>query len=144
MTADTTPVFDPNNTVFLDKDAILSAEDLPLHPFYVKQWKGWVNMRGLTGHERDSFEDGILVTKGKDSSVNMKNIRAKLVARTVVHQDGTRVFTDADAFLLGNKSAAALNDLFNEAQRLSGMTKEDAEELAKNFDDDQSDDSTSD
>jgi hypothetical protein len=42
------------------------------------------------------------------------------------------VFTDADIVALGAKNAAALNRLFEVAQRLSGLRGEDFEELLGN------------
>jgi hypothetical protein len=64
--------------------------------------------------------------------MNLRNIRAKLVALTVVDEDGNRIFSDEDAEALGKKSAAALDRIFAVAQRLSGLRPEDVEELAGN------------
>jgi hypothetical protein len=75
--------------------------------------------------------------------MNLKNIRAKLVALTVVDEEGNRIFSDSDASALGKKSAAALDRVFEVAQRLSGLRPEDVEELSKNFGSDQSEDSIS-
>ncbi len=75
--------------------------------------------------------------------MNLQNIRAKLVALTVVDEQGNRIFKDEDVKWLGNKSAAALDRIFEVAQRLSGLRDEDVEELAKNSESDLSDDSTS-
>jgi hypothetical protein len=87
----------------------------------------------MTGRERDAFEAEIIDRKGKDFSVNMQNIRAKLVALSLVNGDGQQVFTDKDLFALGKKSALALDRIFTVAQELSGISKEDVEELAKNL-----------
>ncbi len=89
-------------------------------------------MRGLTGAERDAFEQSIVETRGKNTRMNLRNIRAKLVALTVVDEDGNRIFSDEDAEALGKKSAAALDRIFAVAQRLSGLRPEDVEELAGN------------
>ena len=117
---------------FLTRDAILKAHDLPTEDVEVPEWGGVVRVRGLTGAERDAFEQSIVEQRGKNTRMNLRNIRAKLVALTVVDEEGNRVFSDEDAEALGKKSAAALDRVFAAAQRLSGLRPEDVEELAGN------------
>ncbi len=116
----------------LTRDAILQAQDLPAEQVPVPEWGGEVLVRGLTGAERDNFEQSIAEQKGKNVKMNLQNVRAKLVALTVVDEDGNRLFSDKDAEVLGRKSAVALNRVFEVAQKLSGLTPEDVDELAKN------------
>ncbi|WP_461367541.1 hypothetical protein [Candidatus Darwinibacter acetoxidans] len=116
----------------LTRDAILQAEDLPCELVEVPEWSGSVYVRALTGIERDAFEQSVVEQKGKSTKMNLRNIRAKLVALTAVDEEGKRLFTDDDAALLGKKSAAALDRVFDVAQRLSGLRQEDVEELAGN------------
>ncbi|WP_461369485.1 hypothetical protein [Candidatus Darwinibacter acetoxidans] len=125
----------------LTRDAILQAEDLPRELVEVPEWGGCVYVRALTGAERDAFEASVVEQRGKSTKMNLRNIRAKLVALTAVDEEGKRLFTDDDAALLGKKSAAALDRVFDVAQRLSGLKDEDVEELAKNSEDDLSEDS---
>jgi primosomal protein N'' len=127
----------------LTRDAILQAQDLPTEQVHVPEWGGDVLVRALTGAERDRFEQSIVEQRGKSTRMNLQNIRAKLVALTVVDEQGNRIFKDEDVKWLGNKSAAALDRIFEVAQRLSGLRDEDVEELAKNSESDLSDDSTS-
>lgn len=116
----------------LSRDEILQAPDLPTERVYIPEWNGEVLVRGLTAAERDAFEQSIVETRGKNTRMNLRNIRAKLVALCVVDEQGNRLFSDEDAELLGKKSAAALNRIFEVAQRLSGLTPADVEELAGN------------
>jgi len=116
----------------LSRDDILGAQDLPSEDVDVPEWGGCVRVRGLTGAERDAFEAEIVQMRGRDTHVNLRNVRAKLVARSIVDEDGKRIFGDADVHALGKKSAVALQRVFEVAQRLSGLTGEDMEELAKN------------
>ncbi len=125
----------------LSKDDILSAKDIKTERVAVPEWGGSVLVKGLTGEERDAFEETIIQTRGKSQKVNMKNARAKLVVRSVVNEKGNHIFADEDVNALGKKSAAALEKVFEVAQRLSGLTKEDVEELAKNSETDQSESS---
>jgi len=126
----------------LTRDAILQAEDLPTEDIEVEEWGGAVRVRALTGAERDAFEQSIVEQRGKSTRMNLRNIRAKLVALTVVDADGKRLFSDKDAELLGKKSAAALDRVFEVAQRLSGLSPEDMEELSGNSEEGQSEDFT--
>ena len=102
--------------VFLGRDAILAIDDLPKEEVYVPEWKTWICVRALTGAERDAFETSIVEQRGKSTKMNLKNIRAKLVALTVVDEEGNRIFSDSDASALGKKSAAALERVFEVAQ----------------------------
>ena len=116
----------------LTREAILQADDLPRELVEVPEWGGALYVRALTGAERDAFEQSIVETRGKNTRMNLRNIRARLVALTVVDEDGNRLFSDDDVEALGRKSAAALNRVFEVAQRLSGLRPEDVEELAGN------------
>ena len=122
----------------LTRDMILSANDRLTEVVDVPEWGGRVRVRSLTGAERDRLEQSAVETRGKSRELNMKNLRAKLVALSVIDAKGTRVFQDHDVALLGEKSAAALQRVWDVASRLSGLTEQDAEELAKNSGSDQS------
>ena len=128
----------------LTRDQILSANDLETKLVPVPGWGGEVKIQALTGAQRDAFEASMLAAKGKDQQRNLVNIRARLCALSIVDESGNRLFTDADVKFLGNKSAAALQSVFEAAQKLNGMTPSDVEELAGNSDSDQSEDSGSD
>ncbi len=127
----------------LTREQILEVQDIQSQIVDVPEWGGSVKVQGMTGEQRDGFEASTFKGKGKDIQLNWRNIRAKLVAHSVVNGDGKRVFNDQDVKALGKKSAAALDRVFAVAQELSGITQDDVEELAKNLVSDQSDDSGS-
>lgn len=141
-----------DNVVILGREQILAAEDLEKELVTVEAWGGSVYVRALTGAERDAFEASLVnervVRRGRKSETtretNLANLRARLCALTMCDEEGNRLFSDADVRELGKKSASALNKVFEVAQRLSGLTDDDVEELAGNSEDDPSDDSTSD
>jgi len=119
----------------LTRDAILTADDLKIDVVEVPEWGGAVRVRGLSGAERDAFEASVvdLSSNGRRAPVmNLVNLRAKLAARCIVDENGARLFEDADIVALGRKSAQALQRVFEAAQRLSGLTARDVEELEKN------------
>lgn len=128
---------------FLGRTAVLAVADVPEEDVHVPEWGGWVKVRGLSGKQRDDFEKSIMVGKGRDRSVNLSNMRAKLVSRTVVDEEGGLLFGEADVPALGEKSAVALQRIVDVALRLSGLTEQDEEELLKNSENGQPDDSPS-
>lgn len=120
--------------MFLSRQQILDAEPtLPSEVVAVPEWGGDVKVVGMSGAERDAFEDG---RQKKDSSgkpkANLTNIRAALVAASLRDEAGKLLFTQADVMALGIKSAKALDRVASVAMRLNGMTQEDVEQLEKN------------
>lgn len=113
------------------RDAILGATKVPTEQVALPALGITVSVRGMTGHERDAFESGCWEGKGKKRQFTAKNIRAKLVAYCTIDEHGQRVFSDADVEQLGSVRADVTDKLFGVAQRLSGMTDEDIDELGK-------------
>lgn len=116
----------------LTKEDILGVTDISYEIVPVPEWHGSVRIRGLRGAERDEYEMSMVQQRGKDVKVNMVNIRAGLVARVICDQNGNRLFTDADIGLLGQKSAIALERVYERAAVLSALTDESVQVLAKN------------
>jgi len=127
----------------LTRDAILQAEDLERRTIPVPEWGGDVLIRALTGAERDAYEASMHQQRGKEMIRNLANVRAKLVAKCAIDEDGNRLFTDQDANALGRKSAAALDRVFEACAELSRLTDEDIDELGKASGSDPSEDSRS-
>jgi len=116
----------------LTRDDILQISDIKVEEVHVPEWGGYVYVRTLTAAERDQFEQDIVEIKGK-KVVTKDNVRAKLVARAVCNPETKeRIFTDQDIDALSKKSSAALGRIYNVASKLSGLSEEDVEELAKN------------
>ena len=128
----------------LTRDQILGVQDLTFVEVEVPEWGGTVRVRMMTGAERDSFEAGTVTRHGKRIDVNVVNIRARLVALTVVDEKGERLFTEADVEVLARKSSAALNRVFEAARVLNGLTEEAAADAAQGFQNGRNGDSTSD
>ncbi|MDE2103669.1 MAG: hypothetical protein KGL39_40905 [Patescibacteria group bacterium] len=127
--------------MLLTKAAILESHDLQLETIEVPEWGGVVNVRVMSGLERDRW-DGRLLDIDKTKSYD--NLRATLVAVTVCDSSGKRLFDDADIAALGNKSAAALSRVYEAALRVNALTLASREELAKNSDPSPGDNSPSD
>lgn len=115
----------------LDKEAILASDDLPKETVAVPEWGGDVIVRSMTGSERDSFEQAVYGGK----TANLKNVRARLCALTMVDDNGERLFPSAesaDLDALGKKSAKALDRVFAAAKDLNGLSEKDVDDLAGN------------
>jgi hypothetical protein len=118
---------------FLSRDAILAVDDRPTETVTVAEWGGDVLVRGMDGAGRDAYFAAMTVQRGKHVTQDVANATARLVARCVVDpQDpGRLMFSEAEAEILGHKSAAALDKVGNVAARLSGLTEEEMDELKK-------------
>jgi hypothetical protein len=127
----------------LNKTQIQAASDLETQDIEVPEWGGTVRLKSLTGAERDRFEASVMRGQGKNTTVNMENMRAKLVAQSAIGEDGKPLFTEEDLKWLGEKSAKALNRLFTAAQQLSGLSDTDVKEMTENLGVARSDGSTS-
>lgn len=116
----------------LNRDQILGADDRKTEIVKVPEWGGDVTVKGLSGKQRDAFESGCVVRKGKKVEQNLANIRARLCVLCIVDEDGKRILNDKDISLLGDKSGSALDRVYDVASKLSGLSAEDVDELAKN------------
>lgn len=114
-------------------DILKKVHDVPTEDVDVPEWGGTVAVRGMTGRERDSWEAAMFEQRGKKMIANPDNVRAKLIARCVIDEDGGRLFTDSDADQIGDLPAGALSRVYEVAARLSGVTEGDLEEMASDF-----------
>ena len=104
----------------LTRDQILMCDDLPREIIQVPEWGGEVQVRTMTGADRDAFEAS-LINKDNQSGGRLENVRARLVSLALCDESGGRLFNDADVISLGQKSAKALDRVFTVAQRLNGI-----------------------
>lgn len=117
----------------LTKDDILAQEDLKVEPLDVPEWGGSVYLRVMRGSERDAFEASIRDRKGNPNQRVLENIRARFAAIVLCDESGKRLFvTEAEYALLGRKSAAALDRVWDAGRKLNGMEAVDIEDAEKN------------
>lgn len=132
--------------MILSREAILNCNDTKTETVPCPEWGGDVIVKGLSAGERDKWEASLFSTKKHGNSFeivqNKDNLRAKFVVASAVDEQGKPLFTVGDIEALTRKSAAPMDRLFSVAQRLSGMTNEDVEELEKNLKSDRDDTST--
>lgn len=120
--------------VFLGREEILGLDDIKTDELHIPEWGTYVHVRGLTGRERDLYEESLHQRRGRDMQINLRNARAKLVVLCTVDESGKRLFIEKDIAKLGEKNARALDRIFSKARDLSGLSDDDMEELTKNSD----------
>ena len=131
-------------TKYLTRAEVFEVDDLKIEDVKVDEWfGGTLRVRGLTGQGKDDYQISLMVSPGRTAEVNMQNASAKLVALCVIDEDGDLLFKEGDVLLLGKRSGKALDRVFSVAQRLSGLTSKDVEELTRNLGSGQNGDSTS-
>ncbi len=121
-------------TKILSKAEILQSSDMRIQLVAVPEWGGSVRLRSLTGAERDAFEATLVKEVDGKRVPDMANLRAKLLAATIVDEEDRQIFSPYDLVALGRKSAVALDRVFTVAQRLNGMSADAVEESVKNSD----------
>jgi len=114
--------------MLLDREAILKADDLPAKTVAVPEWGGDVKLRTLTGAQRDAFEASIEKAR-KGGAIDIRGLKARLVALCLVGADGAALFSETDLEKLNGKSARALDRLFGVAQELNGLGNQAVDEL---------------
>lgn len=119
----------------LSRDDILAIEDRTPELVEVPEWGGAVQVRSLSGAERDRYEASMVKYRRlpdgrvEVESVDTDNLRARLVSLSVIDAEGSRMFLESDVLALGDKSAAGLDRVFSVAQRISHLTERDVEAL---------------
>ncbi len=114
----------------LTAEQITAAQDLKRKEVEVPEWGGTVWIQTMTGTQRDEFDNSIQAAKSNNGQIDIRGIKARLVALTMVDAEGVPIFSDPE--VLGTKSAGVLNRLWEVAQRLNGLSEADAEEMVKN------------
>lgn len=143
MSTEYTPRTDENG--FLDPRSILEQPTLVIEELFVPEWKGKIRLKQLSAKERDDFETSMVkVGKNGRQQMNNENFRARLVQLAAVKEDGTPMFTRHDIKTLGSLPAAGLQRVFNKVNEMSAFSEDDLKELAEDFDDDRTADSSSD
>ncbi len=116
----------------LTKEQILAAKDVETVEINIPEWDGSVLVKGLTGKERDVFEDVCLKQRRGEKDIDIRGLKVKLLSLSIVDDAGNPIFTQEDVELLNEKSGAVINRLFEKAQELSGLSEKELKGLVKN------------
>lgn len=118
----------------LDKQSILQARDQVVERVEVPEWGGAVYVRSITAAERGEIEAAAArfkETRGRDTDF-ARQFTVKFAAMALCDENGKRLFENGDVSELAKKNSLVIARIAQAAQRLSGFTKEDLEELEKN------------
>lgn len=124
------------------REKILRADDTVYEVVKVPEWGCEVVIRSINGAERDRYEESLMKESRKKVRGRVQTerkfapdkLRAKLIVLAACKAvgDPTPLFRPEDVDALAGKSGAALDKLFDVAQRLGGLTEQDVEELTGN------------
>jgi hypothetical protein len=130
----------------LDRGKLLAKEDLKTKRVELDDGD-FTFVRQMTGRERDRFDQSLMNEK-KDRKGNttyernLNDFRAKLAVCTLCDEEGQNLLEWNDYKTLSmNMSAARLEKIVSEAQELNRITDEDKENLVKNSEEVQEEDS---
>jgi len=94
---------------------------------------GEFRIRVMGGADRDSFEASNYTTDDKGKlKPDLRNVRARLLARCLCNEAGDRLFTDADAPKLGKMAALLAVPIYEACRKLNRMDADDVDEAEKN------------
>jgi hypothetical protein len=109
---------------------ILTIEDRKIARVYVEEWDGWIYIRVLSAKERSEIED--LFAKMSNSKMESGKFRKELLKRTWVDKSGDMVIADeAVATHMMNKSATAIEAIFEASCEINAFRKKDVDTLKK-------------
>jgi hypothetical protein len=109
----------------------------------------FVFVKEMTGHERDQWEQSLLVEKKDEKGItsyerSLEDFRAKLAVCTLCDSEGELLLESRDCSTLSqNMGAKRLETIINAAQKLNKISEEDKEALVKNSNAELADNSSS-
>ncbi len=124
-----------NETPVLTAADILGADDLPIKELDVKEWGGKIFVQTLGGTEiaawqmavKERSEDGV------QSAEDVMFVFSSLIVKTVVNEEGGRLFKDDHAERLAAKNPNVLRRVYEVAARMNGVSVDGEEtDAAKN------------
>ncbi len=111
------------------RDLVLAVQDIPVELVTVPEWNVKIEVRGMTGAERTRIMDMATASQG---DMNLQFVYPEIVIATSFDPEtGEQIFVPADRDILLSKSATALDRVAMVGMRLSGFTKESADDLGK-------------
>lgn len=102
---------------FLDRNAILNAQDVNYEVLEIPEWGGTIRLRTLTGDQAAEFMD-----MKEDEK---KDVMPRILSLAVVDANGDRVFEDTDFVAIMRKSMRPLLRVLKVVNRMNGFEKED-------------------
>jgi len=127
----------------LTRDEILNADDLKTEVVDIPEWGGQVTIREMTGTAYEAYESNTHIRVGDKYMPNLIDRRARLCAMSIIDDKGELLFSDSDIKKLSGKSGDVLCNVFEACQKINKIGLFSVENLAKNSETTQTEDSTS-
>ena len=117
----------------LTKEEIVDTKDISIEIVEVSEWGGSVGIKRMSGAERDEYDQALYNrSDDKGKITNVKGVKVLLLSRTICDTKGNLLFPEnADREILRQKSASAIERLFEKAGALNGIGPEEVKELGK-------------
>ena len=103
----------------LNKQQILGAEDRGGKTVEVPEWGGAVRLTELTAADFNDLAS--FAQRNPEKSGAETRYRERFLARCIVDEHGTRLFTDEDIETLSGKCGRVVQRLFVEAQKVNAL-----------------------
>jgi len=122
----------------MNREEFLACNDVVIEKVHIREIGADMHVRSLSAADKAAWEqqpwieDPKSTTGVKLSRDRFRSARERLVELAVCNEDGSRYFKDGDAAAIGRKNGKIVTQLYDVATRLSGITKEDVEEIVKN------------
>lgn len=130
---------------YLDRAAIIAAQDLNYQDVEVPEWGGMVRVCSLSATQRDqlslmvvSFDETLKAAKD-GSTIDLKldrkglaEMKAQVIVWTVSDDSGKRLFRQSDLDAVGLKAPEVIDRLYDIAIELSGATDFSMRTISKN------------
>ena len=117
----------------LNRNDILSVEDVERIQVEVPEWGGSVYVQSMTAEARGLLEEVMMASMNAgEKEFSQKDMRSYVVMLCVTDEKGNCLFNAKDIEALNRKSAAAMDRIFKAASEMNVLNIEASEELAKN------------
>lgn len=118
---------------FIKEGSKLAREKVYLPEIDSDPNEGYVFIREMTALERDRL-DASMFGNGNTGN-NWDDMRARIIANVTEDDHGNKIFNSGDIKSLSDMGSSVIDRMFGVAQRLSGITSQDVEEMRKNSND---------
>lgn len=121
---------------YLTADDIMGTRDINEEEVFVDEWGGTLIIRSLTSAAHEKLVASCMEGPPKQRTFNMVGYQSKMVTLccfTQPYPDGGRVFSDAHAPLLAQKSSGPVTRIAQVCQRLSGLDEESVKKIRENL-----------
>lgn len=132
------------------KSDFLKMEEPEVKKVWIEGIEAYVYMKQMSATDQDSYEWSIMefvndeATGEERIERNMEAMRAKYLVRVLCDSKGKRLFTNDEYMQLGRKFPKIILELHRKALEVNRDDKDSLEEMRKNSDSEQKEDSTSD